>query len=80
MPRPGYVCFQTLSEVRERSEDWTKKYNEKRPHDSLNDLTLEEVVIGHQQAKDRYLQCFLIHGAGRDPSHSASPEGQSARR
>ena len=39
--------FQTLSEVRERTEIWMKQYNEERPHDSLNDLTPKEYLILH---------------------------------
>ena len=34
--------FQTLSEVRERTEVWMKKYNEERPHDLLDDLNPKE--------------------------------------
>lgn len=39
--------FNTLSEVRERTEDWLRKYNEERPHDSLNDLTPKEYLLLH---------------------------------
>ena len=39
--------FQTLSEVRERTEVWMKKYNEERPHDSLDDLTPKEYLLLH---------------------------------
>jgi len=34
--------FKTLSEVRVITERWMSEYNEERPHDSLNDLTLYE--------------------------------------
>ena len=37
--------FQTLNEVRERTEGWLQKYNEERPHDSLNDLTPKEYLL-----------------------------------
>lgn len=39
--------FQTLSEVRERTEIWMQRYNEERPHDSLNDLTPKEYLLFH---------------------------------
>lgn len=31
--------FESLSQVRGMTADWIRKYNEERPHDSLNDLT-----------------------------------------
>ena len=34
--------FQTLSEVREVTDNWMMEYNEIRPHESLGDLTPEE--------------------------------------
>lgn len=39
--------FQTLSEVREQTRIWMKKYNEERPHDALNDLTPKEYLLLH---------------------------------
>ena len=39
--------FQTLSEVRERTEIWLRRYNEERPHDSLDDLTPKEYLLLH---------------------------------
>jgi len=40
-------AFNTLSEVREHTEIWMRKYNEERPHDSLNDLTPKEYLLLH---------------------------------
>lgn len=37
--------FQTLSEVRERTETWLRQYNDERPHDALNDLTPREYLL-----------------------------------
>ena len=31
--------FKNLTEVRKRTDDWMKKYNEERPHDALNNRT-----------------------------------------
>ena len=31
--------FRTLREVRQMTEDWMIRYNNERPHDSLNDMT-----------------------------------------
>jgi putative transposase len=40
----AYV-FKTLTEVRERVEDWKKDYNEQRPHKALNYRTPNEVLL-----------------------------------
>ena len=34
--------FRILNEVREITDRWLKEYNSERPHESLNNLTLEE--------------------------------------
>ena len=34
--------FQTLSEVREITDNWVMEYNEIRPHESLGNLAPEE--------------------------------------
>lgn len=39
--------IQTLSEERESTEVWIKKYNEERPHESLDDLTPKEYLLLH---------------------------------
>lgn len=31
--------FKMLNEVRDRTENWMREYNNERPHDSLDDLT-----------------------------------------
>ena len=31
--------FKNLTEVRERTDDWIREYNEERSHDSLNNMT-----------------------------------------
>jgi putative transposase len=36
--------FRTLSEVRQMTEKWMIRYNQKRPHDSLNDMTPVEYL------------------------------------
>lgn len=36
--------FESLSQVRHMTVDWIRKYNEERPHDSLNDLTPVEFL------------------------------------
>ena len=47
--------FQTLNEVRERTENWIREYNEERPHDSLGDLTPWEYLAKHQQLENSNL-------------------------
>ncbi len=37
-----FYLFRTLNEVREIKERWLNEYNCERPHESLNNLTLEE--------------------------------------
>lgn len=37
-----FYLFRTLNEVREITERWLNEYNCERPHESLNNLTLEE--------------------------------------
>lgn len=44
--------FSSLSEVRYMTEDWLRKYNEERPHDSLGDLTPLEYLAAHNQAEN----------------------------
>jgi putative transposase len=41
----AYV-FRTLSEVREKVNDWKDDYNNHRPHDALNNKTPKEVYAG----------------------------------
>lgn len=36
--------FRTLREVRQMTEDWLVRYNNERPHDSLNDMTPMEYL------------------------------------
>ena len=38
--------FRTLTEVRDLTASWIRKYNEERPHDSLGDLTPAEYLAG----------------------------------
>lgn len=37
-----FYLFRTLNEVREITEKWLSEYNCERPHESLNNMTLEE--------------------------------------
>lgn len=39
--------FRTLEEVRERTEDWMRDYNEELPHDAIGDLTPVEYRVFH---------------------------------
>jgi len=36
-----FYLFRTLNEAREITERWLAEYNGERPHESLNNLTLE---------------------------------------
>ena len=37
-----FYLFKTLNEAREITDRWLNEYNSERPHESLNNLTLEE--------------------------------------
>ena len=41
--------FRTLREVRQMTEDWMFRYNNERPHDSLNDMTPVEFLQANNQ-------------------------------
>ncbi len=49
--------FRTLNEVRELTENWMKQYNDERPHDLLNDLTLWEYLAMHDKPENSNLVC-----------------------
>jgi len=49
--------FQTLSEVRELTENWIREYNEERSHDSLEDLTPWEYWVKHEGLKNSNYTC-----------------------
>lgn len=40
-------AFKRLSEIRKITENWIREYNEKRPHDSLDNLTSSEYFMGN---------------------------------
>ena len=42
--------FRTLREVRQMTEDWMLRYNNERPHDSLNDMTPVEFLQANNQS------------------------------
>ena len=41
--------LRTLREVRQMTEDWMVRYNNERPHDSLNDMTPVEYLQANNQ-------------------------------
>jgi putative transposase len=41
--------FRTLREVRQMTEEWMVRYNNERPHDSLNDMTSVEFLQANNQ-------------------------------
>ena len=41
--------FNSLFEVRARTESWMNEYDEERPHDSLGDITPRKYGMAHQQ-------------------------------
>lgn len=47
--------FRTLTEVREKTEDWLREYNEERPHESLGNLTPTEYLAIHQGLENSIL-------------------------
>ena len=52
----NFYFFSRLSEVRVIVDAWEQEYNEKRPHESLGNLTPEEFALKH--AKD---SSFELH-------------------
>lgn len=50
-------AFNTLTEVREITENWINEYNDERPHDSLNDLTPWEFLALNQTPENSNLVC-----------------------
>ena len=47
--------FKTLTEVREKTEDWLREYNEERPHESLGNLTPAEYLAIQQGTENSNL-------------------------
>jgi len=45
----NFYVFSRLSEVRNIVDDWIKEYNEQRPHESLANLTPEELALKHME-------------------------------
>lgn len=41
--------FRALREVRQMTEEWVVRYNNERPHDSLNDMTPVELLQANSQ-------------------------------
>ncbi|WES87822.1 IS3 family transposase [Dickeya fangzhongdai] len=46
-----FYLFRTLNKVREITERWLHEYNRERPHESLNNLTLEEYRLMAENAE-----------------------------
>ncbi len=46
-----FYVFNTLTEVREITEDWIKDYNEQRPHEALGQMTPAEFLVAHSQTE-----------------------------
>ena len=42
-----FYLFSTLTEGKDQTEQWTKEYNEERPHDSLGNMTPTEYLEAH---------------------------------
>ncbi len=49
--------FRALNEVREITRNWIREHNEKRPHDSLRDLTPWEYSAKHLGLENSNLRC-----------------------
>ena len=50
-------AFKTLSEVREKTENRIREYNEERSHDSLGDLTPWEYRVKHEGLENSNYTC-----------------------
>ncbi|MCH8250238.1 MAG: transposase [Proteobacteria bacterium] len=46
-PLLDLYLFRSLREVRQMTEDWMVRYNNERPHDSLNGMTRMEYLQAH---------------------------------
>ncbi len=44
--------FSSLSEVRDLTSEWMRKYNQQRPHDSLGDLAPVEYLVAAKKAEN----------------------------
>jgi putative transposase len=44
--------FQTLSKVRNRTENWLREYSEERPHDSLGDIAPWEYLAKYGETEN----------------------------
>ena len=43
--------FSSLTEVRNQTNAWIRKYNEDRPHDALGDLSSVEYLVAQKEAE-----------------------------
>jgi len=50
--------FQSLSEVREITDNWVVEYNEIRPHEALGDLTPEEFRKANTRQENQALPWY----------------------
>ena len=57
--------FKTMEKVRELPENWTREYNQKRPHDPFGGLILWEYPAMHKTPGTSNLDYFDYQGGGQ---------------
>jgi len=61
--------FQSLHEVRERTEKWIKEYNEERPHESLGHLTPRDSCVVNTSCQHKASQPRIAPSALANMAH-----------